>query len=237
MTSPRSTTTREGFAAIRPNSYNTANKALLGALDKKLREWLQLELKRIHRQLGVTFIYVTHDQEEALALSDRIAVFNNGRIEQLGSAEELYERPQTLFVAGFLGESNVFSGWLALGDGVPKVVGDGYSVLAPQCELAGGSQVGVVVRPERVAVHRLGDEPSPVRNILSGTIGEVVYLGASRKVEVVLDSSMRVTVREPIAGLPGVDVGERVAISWLPSDSCVLPDQRSGDIGSGPAST
>ena len=82
----------------------------LGALDKKLREELQLELKRIQEELRVTMIYVTHDQEEALVMSDRIAVFNNGEIEQLGGAEELYERPQSLFVAEFIGESNVFRG-------------------------------------------------------------------------------------------------------------------------------
>ena len=82
----------------------------LGALDKKLREWLQLEIKRIHRELGVTFIYVTHDQEEALVLSDRIAVMSNGRIEQVGTAVDLYERPATQFVAEFIGESNVFRG-------------------------------------------------------------------------------------------------------------------------------
>src|SRR5690606_11786240 len=82
----------------------------LGALDKKLREWLQLEIKRIHREIGITFVYVTHDQEEALVMSDRIAVFCDGRIDQLGTADELYERPRTRFVAEFLGESNVFAG-------------------------------------------------------------------------------------------------------------------------------
>ncbi|MFC6234616.1 ABC transporter ATP-binding protein, partial [Leucobacter soli] len=87
----------------------------LGALDKKLREWLQMELRRIHRELGSTFIYVTHDQEEALVLSDRIVVFNEGSIEQVGTAHELYEAPRTLFVAKFIGESSVFSGELSEG--------------------------------------------------------------------------------------------------------------------------
>ncbi|RVB01046.1 ATP-binding cassette domain-containing protein, partial [Mesorhizobium sp. M7A.F.Ca.CA.004.05.1.1] len=82
----------------------------LGALDKKLREWLQLEIKRIHRELGTTFVYVTHDQEEALVLSDRIAVFNQGRIEQVGTGRQLYDEPTTLFVAKFIGESTSLRG-------------------------------------------------------------------------------------------------------------------------------
>jgi putative spermidine/putrescine transport system ATP-binding protein len=104
----------------------------LGALDKRLRESLQLEFKRIHQELGITFVYVTHDQTEALVMSDRIAVFNRGQIEQVGTAEELYERPATLFVAGFLGDSNVLPGRVTERGGVPRLASERYELVLPQ---------------------------------------------------------------------------------------------------------
>jgi putative spermidine/putrescine transport system ATP-binding protein len=133
----------------------------LGALDLKLREQMQIELKDLQRKLGITFIFVTHDQEEALTLSDRVAVFNQGRIEQIGSPRELYENPKSAFVAGFVGTSNIFSN-----DEAAHILGQKSSVS---------------VRPERLQLSK-----APVKgsgNIsLSGQVIEVIYLGSATRV-------------------------------------------------------
>ncbi|TGV96488.1 ATP-binding cassette domain-containing protein, partial [Mesorhizobium sp. M2E.F.Ca.ET.154.01.1.1] len=119
----------------------------LGALDKKLREWLQLEIKRIHRELGTTFVYVTHDQEEALVLSDRIAVFNRGRIEQVGTGRQLYDEPATLFVGRFIGDSTVLRGE-ARHDGTSTALSiAGETVTAPR-RIAGEANPVMLLRPE-----------------------------------------------------------------------------------------
>ncbi|RWG22285.1 MAG: ABC transporter ATP-binding protein, partial [Mesorhizobium sp.] len=125
----------------------------LGALDKKLREWLQLEIKRIHRELGTTFVYVTHDQEEALVLSDRIAVFNRGRIEQVGTGRQLYDEPATLFVGRFIGDSTVLRGE-ARSDGTGTALTiAGETVAAPR-RLAGEVSPVMLLRPEKLAIRR-----------------------------------------------------------------------------------
>ncbi|WP_292307192.1 spermidine/putrescine ABC transporter ATP-binding protein, partial [Mesorhizobium sp.] len=127
----------------------------LGALDKKLREWLQLEIKRIHRELGTTFVYVTHDQEEALVLSDRIAVFNRGRIEQVGTGRQLYDEPATLFVGRFIGDSTVLRGE-ARSDGTGTALTiAGETVAAPR-RLAGEVSPVMLLRPEKLAIRRPG---------------------------------------------------------------------------------
>lgn len=118
----------------------------LGALDKKLREWLQMELRRIHRELGSTFIYVTHDQEEALALSDRVAVFNEGRIEQIGTGKELYDEPGSLFVGKFIGESSVFDGTVT--NGRFQANGTEYSGSGTVPD----GPAAILVRPEKLAI-------------------------------------------------------------------------------------
>lgn len=147
----------------------------LGALDLKLREQMQVELKELQRSLGITFIFVTHDQEEALTLSDRIAVFNNGRIEQLGTPTEIYEAPQSPFVASFVGTSNLFDG-------------------AESAELL-GMPGPASVRPEKITLH---SSPSTADGLvdLSGTIAEVIYLGTSTRILVELPSGRRLTVLE-----------------------------------------
>ena len=140
----------------------------LGALDLKLRQEMQIELKAIQHQVGITFIYVTHDQEEALAMSDRIAVFNHGRIEQIGSPAEVYERPATPFVAGFVGTSNLLSGEVA-----ERIVG----------------RTGTfTVRPEKI---RLADPTDPVADdetSATGRISDVIYLGSDTRYAVALDA-------------------------------------------------
>lgn len=198
----------------------------LGALDKKLREWLQLEFKRIHSELGITFIYVTHDQEEALVLSDRIAVFNKGRIEQVGTADELYENPQTLFVAEFLGESNVFPGKVRNNRGTYSLVGNGYDLRACETTVPDGSTGVLVVRPERLSVSRASGGPSPAHNVLSGTIRQVIYLGSARKIEVDLPDGKTVLVREPVSAGHAGNVGDGIDVFWAPEDSMLVADQQ-----------
>jgi putative spermidine/putrescine transport system ATP-binding protein len=197
----------------------------LGALDKKLREWLQLEFKRIHRELGITFVYVTHDQEEALVLSDVIAVFNNGKIEQVGSADDLYERPHTRFVAEFLGESNVFIGRLQRHGSECALISDQYELRAPPSELEVGTAGAVVVRPERVRIRRNGHRLAPGANVLAGTVSQVIYLGSARKIEVAVAGREAIIVREPIAGMPKVDAGDAVEVFWTAEDSSLVIDR------------
>ena len=194
----------------------------LGALDRRLREALQLEIRRLHRELGITFVYVTHDQDEALTLSDRVAVFNAGRIEQVGAADELYERPRSRFVAEFLGDSNVFAGVVDAGrDAV--LLPDGSSVRAGDCRSAQpGQDVTVVVRPERVRLDATGE------NTLGGRVADVRYLGAARKIEV-LAGDRTVLVREPADRPTGVRPGDEVTVSWQQDDCVLLTDEVAED--------
>jgi putative spermidine/putrescine transport system ATP-binding protein len=194
----------------------------LGALDKKLREWLQLEFKRIHRELGITFVYVTHDQEEALVLSDRIAVFNHGKIEQVGTSTELYETPETLFVAEFVGESNCFRGRYRRDGGHGVVVGERLELRGPAVNTAEGDDAVLVVRPERVSIRREGVNPSNGANILQGTVKQVIYLGAARKTEVILSDGRELVVRESASVGEGAETGQQVEAFWDPRDSVLL---------------
>jgi putative spermidine/putrescine transport system ATP-binding protein len=139
----------------------------LGALDLKLRHQMQIELKHIQRSVGITFIYVTHDQEEALTMSDRLAVFSQGRIEQVGSPAEVYERPQTGFVAGFVGVSNVLSGEVA-----EAITGDDHAL---------------TIRPEKIAMIDVNAAVGSDRCTATGHVTEVVYLGAVTRYTVELD--------------------------------------------------
>ncbi len=134
----------------------------LGALDLKLRKGLQLELKRIQREVGITFVYVTHDQEEALTMSDRIAVMNRGRIEQVANPEQVYERPTTTFVAGFIGVSNLMPGTVnSISDGRASVrLDSGVEVEADRNGLGDGERCHAVVRPEKLRIDQ-GREPPP----------------------------------------------------------------------------
>jgi putative spermidine/putrescine transport system ATP-binding protein len=191
----------------------------LGALDKKLREWLQLEIKRIHRELGVTFIYVTHDQEEALVLSDRIAVMSNGRIEQVGSAVELYERPATQFVAEFIGESNVFRGSVAAGGGTASVTTRNGSTLRVAGDPRGtGTEGALIVRPERIRVLRDGG----AANLLEGRVAQTIYLGSSRKLTVETKEGV-VVVRESVGEMSSARDGDSVRLGWEAGDGVLVP--------------
>ena len=177
----------------------------LGALDLKLREQMQVELKAIQRQVGITFVFVTHDQEEALTMSDRIAVFDRGRIEQLGSAADVYERPATPFVAGFVGTSNLLAGAAA--------------------EQVLGRSGTWSVRPEKI---RLDDEPAPGDRSAAGVVREVVYVGSATRFVVDLDVGASLVALQQNVQTSSRDVtayrGRRVRLHWDPRHEVQVSD-------------
>jgi spermidine/putrescine transport system ATP-binding protein len=185
----------------------------LGALDAKLRRELQLELKSLQREVGITFVYVTHDQEEALTMSDRIAVMNHGRIEQLGTPRRLYEEPATVFVANFLGVSNLMP-CTCDGQGGVTLEGGLHRAAAGSTGTAG--EAHVTIRPERVEVE-LDAAAGP--NVISGRVQNLVYLGAATQVVVRLSSGTMVQALAPSAGRPlPYAEGDAVAVR-LPPDA------------------
>ncbi len=199
----------------------------LGALDKKLREWLQAEIKRIHREVGSTFVYVTHDQEEALSMSDRIAVFNNGKIEQVGSAEQLYEAPETLFVGRFLGESTVLLGkGQAFGDAQTVIEVAGHRVVADG--RLGVVDAAILVRPENLRLESDGTTAAEGENMVPVTITEVTYLGSSRRYTVELPDGSEGSVRVSHER-QSFDRGDRVAMLWKIESGVLLTD--TGEAG------
>jgi spermidine/putrescine transport system ATP-binding protein len=189
----------------------------LGALDLKLRKGLQVELKRIQKEVGITFVYVTHDQEEALTMSDRIAVMNWGRIEQIADPEEVYDRPSTSFVAGFIGVSNLMPGVVKKTGAQGEVELDsGVKVNADVNGFAVGDRCHAVVRPEKLSVNSAGgNEPS-----VEGLVESSLYLGTTTQLIVQLPDEVRMTVLVPNADeaerqqLPGG--GATVKLSWSP---------------------
>ena len=173
----------------------------LGALDLKLRQEMQIELKQIQKEVGITFVYVTHDQEEALTMSDRMAVLANGRIEQVGTPVEVYERPATEFVAGFIGISNVL-----LRDGVR-----------------------FVVRPEKIRMLAEGEQPEPGMVVESGQVEEVIYVGMSSRYLVRLDRGEQlVAVRQNMDAVGDARrfEGRPVRLAWTPDHTFVLDTGR-----------
>ncbi|CAM5776690.1 ABC transporter ATP-binding protein [Labrys miyagiensis] len=199
----------------------------LGALDKKLREWLQLEIKRIHRELGTTFIYVTHDQEEALVLSDRIAVFNGGHIEQVGTGRELYDEPATLFVGRFIGDSTVLRGEVLRGGEGTCLRIAGETVATPRRINGNGTPV-MLLRPEKLTIRRRGQPATHAQNRLSGTVTEAIYLGSGSKYEVRLADGSTAIVRSSLAD-ESFGIGDDVALCFEGVDVKLLPDDASAD--------
>ncbi|HEV7253890.1 MAG TPA: ABC transporter ATP-binding protein [Mesorhizobium sp.] len=201
----------------------------LGALDKKLREWLQLEIKRIHRELGTTFVYVTHDQEEALVLSDRIAVFNRGRIEQVGTGRQLYDEPETLFVARFIGDSTILRG-PARTDGSSTALSIAGETVVADKRLDGAVTPVMLLRPEKLSLRRPGAAPDASGlNRLRGTIAEAIYLGSGSKYEVRLGDGSIALVRSAL-GDEGFAIGEAVDLTFAGSDAKLLADDSSADV-------
>jgi spermidine/putrescine transport system ATP-binding protein len=201
----------------------------LGALDLKLRKQMQLELKRIQTEVGITFIYVTHDQEEAMTMSDRIAVMRAGRIEQLGDPEELYERPKTAFVAGFLGVSNLLDGEVASTDGslVNVKLKDGTMLRAPADGVAPSGPVRIGVRPEKLRVDARPEAgASDGLNSLSGTVLDASYIGVSTQYLVQTAEGHRLTVYAQNLDTAGAGEllanGQRVVLTWKPQHTFVI---------------
>ena len=204
----------------------------LGALDRKLRESLQLEIIRVSRELGATVLYVTHDQEEALVMSDRIAIFSDGRIEQLGTGEDLYDRPESLFVADFIGESNILrgqyevdggdGGWMSWGDARWRV----GRAAAERAELASGTAAALVVRPERMRIVGGETASADTTNHIDATVDEVLYLGPDTKYHLALGTGQRISVREPRES-HGRELqrGDQVRLGWSVDDGLLVADR------------
>jgi spermidine/putrescine transport system ATP-binding protein len=197
----------------------------LGALDVKLRKQMQLQLKAIQNDLGTTFVYVTHDQEEALAMSDRIAVMNGGRVEQTGTPREIYERPQTAFVADFIGSLNALDVRIdeLVGEHAVMRVGDGERVLAVLGQgHRPGETVRVAVRPERVRIAAGGEPLQDGGSRLEGTVAEVVFLGMYTQFHVDTGAGRLVAHRLADESLDPLHPGARVALSWEPDQASLL---------------
>jgi spermidine/putrescine transport system ATP-binding protein len=211
----------------------------LGALDLKLRKQMQLELKRIQSEVGITFIYVTHDQEEAMTMSDRLAVMRQGRIEQIGPPEEVYENPQTEFVASFLGASNMLEGELKeSANGVATVLTTGGHVVHLPAERAPfrvGTRVKVGVRPEKIHIAvDDGTEPPAGYNSLTGTLRMSTYIGVSHQYKVEGPGGHILTVWvQNLGDVPPPHPGERVRLAWrwehtfavLPQEGLALEEE------------
>ncbi len=195
----------------------------LGALDKNLREEMQLEIKHIHEDLGVTMIYVTHDQSEALTMSDRIAVFNDGIVQQLATPETLYEEPENAFVAYFIGENNRLTGDVAeLGDTECQVKLDGGDVVRALPVAVGkvGDRSTLSLRPERVV---LNPEPGSLPNIFEARVAEVIYLGDHLRTRVRVCGNDEFVIKTPNAeGHPKLRRGDTIRVGWASSNCRAL---------------
>jgi spermidine/putrescine transport system ATP-binding protein len=195
----------------------------LGALDLKLRQAMQVELKRIQREVGITFVYVTHDQSEALTMSDRIAVMNDGAIEHLGTPRDIYEHPKTRFVAGFIGTSNLLSGTASHVDGDRAVieVSPDERIVVPVGDggVAPGAPLELTVRPEKIEISV--NRPAGRGCVLRGKVNEVVYLGTSTNFSVTTTTGADIVVFQQNSAAAG-DVaarGDNVWLSWQPEHS------------------
>jgi spermidine/putrescine transport system ATP-binding protein len=207
----------------------------LGALDLRLRRQLQIELKRIQADIGITFVHVTHDQEEALTMADTIAVMNEGRIEQMGSGEELYERPRTEFVANFLGISNLLDGTVGSRDGAMATFDaeEGERVLVPNDRFShvNGGAVRVGVRPEKIAISANGsgaESSTSARNVIHGRVTVASYLGVSIQYVVETKAGRELTVIAPNVDGQSADSigpGRDVSLAWDPTHTFVVQRQ------------
>jgi putative spermidine/putrescine transport system ATP-binding protein len=190
----------------------------LGALDKNLRGAMQIEIKRLHRQTGATMLFVTHDRDEALALSDRICLMNHARVEQIGTPREIYRRPASIFAAEFIGTSNILPG--AIRDGTIETADGRFDL----CGVSGSdraisfSKAALMIRPEHLRLVRdTGAGP-----VLTGTVMEAVYAGAETRLVVALPCGTVMTVRHTADETPP-EIGTSAKLTWDPGAALLLP--------------
>ncbi|MFC7396097.1 ABC transporter ATP-binding protein [Chelatococcus sp. GCM10030263] len=190
----------------------------MGALDKNLRFAMQTEIKEIQRRLGMTVLYVTHDQEEAMNLSDRIVIMNHGRIEQIGAPQSVYDLPESPFVANFLGEANLFPGVVTELAGAQGVLtlDDGTSVRGPVATGVGkGSRAALFIRPERLQFAAAGSAGAPDRNAITGTVNRCSFLGSYRRYGVEIAPGLQASVDQPNTEAMALFApGSRVELRW-----------------------
>ncbi|WP_246210637.1 ABC transporter ATP-binding protein [Nocardioides piscis] len=210
----------------------------LGALDLKLRRQMQLELKRIQTEVGLTFVHVTHDQEEAMTMADTVAVMNAGVIEQLGSPVELYERPRTTFVANFLGQSNLLRGTVHGSDATSVGIEvEGARLHAPRdADTAQGADVGEVwvgIRPEKIYLAAGGDDTGDDSNTLrDGAVVDVSFIGVSTQYLVRMPWGQQLTVFEQNTGARDrFRVGDTVDLHWMPGHTFLLDASQDANAG------
>jgi spermidine/putrescine transport system ATP-binding protein len=203
----------------------------LGALDLKLRKQMQLELKRIQSEVGITFIYVTHDQEEAMTMSDRIAVMNRGRLEQVGAPQDVYELPATLFVASFLGASNLLDGEIEGADGALAKVrlraGSTIALPAERLPVRSGA-VRVGVRPEKLHIQPSNGDPDAAGNTVEATVGVSTYTGVSTAYQCTTNDGVTITVYVQNLGSSASPIasGSKVRLSWDPQHTFAVPPDK-----------
>ena len=198
----------------------------LGALDKKLRQQMQFELKQLQKKLGLTLVFVTHDQEEALAMSDRIAVMNGGRVEQVGTPTEIYNQPTTRFVADFIGDTNIFRGERTTTSAGASAldVGKGLILALPSSEAQGTGVLSVALRPEKIRLIPRADATA-AGSSAHGTVENTNFLGGAVLYRITLEGGHRVLVQQPNAGTSRLFVpGNGVTLDWTPADLVVLKD-------------
>lgn len=196
----------------------------LGALDRQLREEMQLELKLLQSQLGITFIFVTHDQSEALSMSDRIAIMRNGHIEQLADAETIYSMPASAYVAGFIGQQNFFDGTMTGERGVLDTAHARLRSSVTTPGIAAGAAARAGVRPENVEVGNTAPAlGSAAENTVSGSLISVSHLGETLQYLVSVDAGFTVLARRPRPGAPRLEIGNTVWCSWEADDVLLFP--------------
>jgi spermidine/putrescine transport system ATP-binding protein len=204
----------------------------LGALDLKLRKAMQLELKQIQAEVGITFIYVTHDQEEALTMSDRIGVVHRGQIKQVGFPNEIYEHPENKFVADFIGETNFIDGVVVSNNGVSALDAKGVTIkgAAGKKMLKQGQNVTLAIRPEKVRLYAAGaakpnDDDQNV--VIKARVIEAIYIGTDTRYRIELDNKNCLFVREQNQGFGqenDFEVGDEIFIHWLSQNAQILVD-------------
>lgn len=194
----------------------------LGSLDLKLRREMQIEIKNIQRRLGTTFIYVTHDQQEALNMCDRIAIMNEGKIEQIGTAEEIYERPQTRFIADFIGDTNFLDGQVCVHEENASTIEANGLVFHAKDEgrFEVGETVALCIRPERIM---LGESASGCDTLHPAHIINLIYSGPMRRCIVELSNSVRLKADLDAKATADFRVGDETQIGWLVKDAALLP--------------